>query len=127
MSVTTKTSSNIKTIAHTAVRQKPQSNDIAARARKLAAEAIGIDSHIDTVQRVLVMGEGLSKRWEVGDVDIPRLHAGGPPAPFFALWVPVYFPGAEAVRRPLDLRDAMQTLFEAHKGLIELATTAADI
>jgi hypothetical protein len=29
---------------------------IPLRARTLAAEAIGIDSHIDTVQRVLVMG-----------------------------------------------------------------------
>ena len=40
--------------------------DILARARKLAAEAIGIDSHIDTVQRVLVMGEDLGKRLNVG-------------------------------------------------------------
>src|SRR6202046_1991388 len=127
MSETTKTSSNTKTIVHTAVREKPRSNNIAARARKLTAEAIGIDSHIDTVQRVLVMGEDLSKRWDVGHVDIPRLHAGGTHAPFFALWVPVYFPGAEAVRRTLDLRDAMQTLFDAHKDKIELATTATDI
>src|ERR1700678_3224167 len=100
---------------------------IPARARKLAAEAIGIDSHIDTVQRVLVMGEDLGKRWDVGHVDIPRLREGGTHAPFFALWVPVYFPGAEAVRRTLDLRDAMQTLFDAHKDLIEMATNAADI
>ena len=127
MSVTTRANSGSKAIVHTAVREKSRSNDAAARARKIAAEAIGIDSHIDTVQRVLVMDEDLGKRWDVGHVDIPRLHAGGTHAPFFALWVPVYFPGAEAVRRTLDLRDAMQTLFEAHQGLIELATTAADI
>jgi hypothetical protein len=30
-----------------------------AQARNLAAEAIGIDSHIDTLQRVLVIGEDL--------------------------------------------------------------------
>src|SRR5580692_4268495 len=100
---------------------------IPARARKLAAEAIGIDSHIDTVQRVLVMGEDLGKRWDVGHVDIPRLHEGGTHAPFFALWVPVYFPGAEAVRRTLDLRDAMQSMLDAHQDEMELATTAADI
>src|ERR1700678_1192233 len=105
----------------------PTHRKISPRALKLAAEAIGIDSHIDTVQRVLVMGEDLSKRRDVGHVDIPRLHAGGTHAPFFALWAPVYFPGAEAVRRTLDLRDAMQTLFDAHKDLIEMATTAADI
>jgi len=121
MSVTRKTSSSTATVVRTATRKRPRSNDVAARARKLAAEAIGIDSHIDTVQRILVMGEDLGKRWDVGHVDIPRLHAGGTHAPFFALWVPVYFPGAEAVRRTLDLRDAMQTLFDTHKDLIEMA------
>ena len=100
---------------------------IPARARKLASEAIGIDSHIDTVQRVLVMGEDLGKRWDAGHVDIPRLQEGGTHAPFFALWVPVYFPGAEAVRRTLDLRDAMQSVLDTHKDQMELATTAADI
>jgi membrane dipeptidase len=127
MSVTRKASSGTATVVRTATRMRPRSNDIAARARKLTAEAIGIDSHIDTVQRILVMDEDLGKRWDVGHVDIPRLHAGGTHAPFFALWVPVYFPGAEAVRRTLDLRDAMQTLFDAHRDRIEMATTAADI
>ena len=100
---------------------------IPLRARRLAAGAIGIDSHIDTVQRLLVMGEDLGKRWDVGHVDIPRLREGGTHAPFFALWVPVYFPGAEAVRRTLDLRDAMQSMLDAHRDEMELATTAADI
>jgi hypothetical protein len=48
--------------------------EIAAAARELAAGAIGIDSPIDTVQRVLVMGEDLGKRWDVGHVNIPRLR-----------------------------------------------------
>jgi len=100
---------------------------IPLRARTLAAEAIGIDSHIDTVQRGLVMGADLGKRWDAGHVDIPRLQEGGTHAPFFALWVPVYFPGAEAVRRTLDLRDAMQSVLDTHKDQMELATTAADI
>jgi membrane dipeptidase len=96
-------------------------------ARRLAAQTIGIDSHIDTVQRVLVMGEDLGKRWDVGHVDLPRLREGGMHAPFFAMWVPVYYRGAEAVRRTLDLRDAMQSVLDAHPDQIELATTASDI
>jgi membrane dipeptidase len=127
MSVTTRESSRTKTVVHTPAGKKAMTNGFLARARKIAGESIGIDSHIDTVQRVLVMNEDLGKRWDVGHVDIPRLREGGTHAPFFALWVPVYFPGAEAVRRTLDLRDAMQTLFEAHRNEIELATTAADI
>ncbi|MBB5062500.1 dipeptidase [Granulicella mallensis] len=127
MSLKAATNFSTEANVHTGHRNRSQSNDLAVRARKLADEAIGIDSHIDTVQRILVMGEDLGKRWDVGHVDIPRLHAGGTHAPFFALWVPVYFPGAEAVRRTLDLRDAMQTLFETRKDEIELATTADDI
>ena len=129
MSVTPRRSSGTTTAVvdapHRSKTREP--SDISSRARKLAAEAIGIDSHIDTVQRVLVMGEDLATRWNVGHVDIPRLHEGGTHAPFFALWVPVYFPGSEAVRRTLDLRDAMQSLFDTHKDQVEHATTAADI
>ena len=101
--------------------------DDLARARKLMAESIGIDSHIDTIQRVLIGHEDLAKRSTIGHVDFPRLREGGMHAPFFALWCPVYYQGAEAVRRTLDLRDAMQSVLDAHPDQIELATTAADI
>ena len=97
-----------------------------ARARKLMAEALGIDGHIDTIQRV-VMGEDLGKRHDAGHVDFPRLREGEMHAPFFAFWVPVFFQGAEAVRRTLDLRDAMQSVLNTYQDRIELATTAADI
>lgn len=121
--------SNIQTIVPGNLRGVNQANpeDRLARARKLMAEAIGIDSHIDTIQRVLVMAEDLGKRHDAGHVDIPRLREGGMHAPFFAFWVPVFFRGAEAVRRTLDLRDAMQSVLDRHKDQIELATTAADI
>jgi len=106
------------------VRVDPEDN--LAAARKLLADTIGIDSHIDTIQRVLLGGD-LGKREDAGHVDLPRLRDGGMRAPFFALWVPVFFRGAEAVRRTLDLRDAMQSVMDAYKDQIEMATTAADI
>jgi membrane dipeptidase len=101
--------------------------ELEAKARRLAAESIGIDGHIDTIQRVLVLGDDLGKRLDDSYADIPRLLEGGIHAPFFAMWVPVYYQGAEAVRRALDLRDAMQSVLDAHPDKIELATTAADI
>jgi membrane dipeptidase len=104
-----------------------QAQDDMARARRISAEAIGIDSHIDTIQHVLVDGVDLANRLPNGMVDFPRLREGGMKAPFFALWVPVYYKGAEAVRRTLDLRDAMQSVLDAHKDQIELATGAGDI
>ena len=88
---------------------------------------IGMDSHIDTAQRVLIDGADLSKKLPDGQVDLPRLRQGGMNAPFFALWVPVFYKGAEAVRRTLDLRDAMQRFFDAHPNEIEPAFTASDV
>src|SRR5271170_148505 len=101
--------------------------DDMARARRISAEALGIDSHIDTIQRVLIGHADLSQRLSYGHADIPRLREGGMKAPFFALWVPVYYQGAEAVRRTLDLRDAMQSVFDAHPDQIGLAVNASAI
>ena len=65
----------------TTVTDKPRevtanSEGALARARQLMAGAVGVDSHIDTIQRVLVMGEDLGKRHDAGQVDIPRLREG---------------------------------------------------
>src|SRR4029079_3831143 len=101
--------------------------DERARAGQIHAHLIGVDSHIDTLQRVLNGGEDISKRTARGHVDLPRLKESGMVAPFFALWVPTFFQGSEAVRRTLQLRDAMQSLLDAHPDQIELATTAAEV
>ena len=76
-------------------------------ALSLNAQSIGIDTHIDTAQRVLIEGVDLTQRLKDGHVDIPRLREGGMNAPFFALWVPTFYKGSEAIRRTLELRDAM--------------------
>jgi membrane dipeptidase len=101
--------------------------DELARARRINQQAIGIDAHIDTLQRVLIEKADIGQRLTKGHVDIPRLKEGGMHAPFFALYVPTYYKGAEAVRRTLDLRDAMQRVLDAYPQEIELATTASDI
>src|SRR5215472_7371527 len=49
-----------------------------------SAQNIGIDTHIDTAQRVLIEGVDLAERLKDGQVDIPRLREGGMNAPFFA-------------------------------------------
>lgn len=100
-----------------------------AMAAGLLAQAphyLGVDTHIDTAQRVLIGHVDIGQRLPNGQVDIPRLKEGGMHVPFFALWVPTYYKGAEAVRRTLDLRDAMQGVFDRYPDQIELATTAAD-
>ncbi|MBX9599744.1 MAG: dipeptidase [Bryobacteraceae bacterium] len=103
------------------------SQDTLAQARAIHATSLGVDSHLDTAQRVLMENLDLSKRHADGHVDIPRLKEGGVRAPFFALWVPVYYKGSEAVRRTLQLHDAMLKVFAAHPGQIALARNASEI
>src|SRR5262252_7605575 len=98
-----------------------------AQARRIQASVLGVNSHNDTVQRVVFEKVDVGQRLPDGMVDLPRLQEGGIHVPFFALWVPAYYPGAEAVRRTLDLRDAMQGVFDKYPDQIELATSARDI
>ena len=88
---------------------------------------LGVDSHNDTAQRVLIEKIDLNQRLTDGMVDFPRLREGGMHVPFFALWVPGYYKGSEAVRRTLVLRDAMQGVFDKYPDQIELAASAQDI
>jgi membrane dipeptidase len=96
-------------------------------ARRIQASALGVDGHNDTVQRILIENADIGKRLPDGMVDLPRLREGGVHVPFFALWVPTYYQGSEAVRRTLDLRDAMQSVFDKYPDQIELAVSARDI
>ena len=105
---------------------------MATAASSLFAQAPSISRHrylmhIDTAQRVLIGHVDISQRLPDGQVDIPRLKEGGMHAPFFALWVPTYYKGSEAVRRTLDLRDAMQGVFDRYPDQIEMAATAGDL
>jgi membrane dipeptidase len=97
------------------------------QARRIQSHVLGVDSHNDTAQRVLIDKADIGQRLTDGMVDLPRLQEGGVHVPFFALWVPSYYPGAEAVRRTLDLRDALQGVFDKYPDRIELATSAHDI
>lgn len=101
--------------------------DVNETARRIQATVLGIDGHNDTVQRVLYDNVDLGQRLSDGMIDIPRLQEGGVHVPFFALWVPTYYKGSEAVRRTLDFRDAMQRVFDKYPDRIELATSARDI
>jgi membrane dipeptidase len=96
-------------------------------AHRIQSRVLGVDSHNDTLQRVLIEKVDLGNRLADGMIDFPRLQEGGMHVPFFALWVPTYYHGSEAVRRTLDLRDAMQGVLDKYPERIELATSARDI
>jgi membrane dipeptidase len=96
-------------------------------AQRVHATTLGVDAHNDTLQRVLLENVDIGKRLADGEIDLPRLREGGVHVPFFAMAVPEYYKGADAVRGTLDFRDAMQRVLDKYPDQIELATSANDI
>ena len=76
-----------------------RSDDTASVARNIHFTSIVFDTHADTPQRFLFDRFDLGHRDAEGGVDIPRMREGGVGAIFFALWVPTFYKGSEAVRR----------------------------
>ena len=92
--------------------------------------AILIDTHADTVQRMIDEGADINRRLADGHLDAVRMKEGGLDAQFFSIWVePQYFGagGASAVERADRQIAAIRALAEQHPETWTLATTAADI
>src|SRR5260370_41104484 len=89
--------------------------------QRVHATVLGVDAHNDTLQRVLLENVDIGKRLNDGEIDLPRLRDGGIHVPFFAMAVPEYYRGADAVRGTLDFLDAMQRVLDKYPDQIELA------
>lgn len=101
---------------------------ISARAKQLHDRAIVIDSHDDTPQRMLFDKTfDITARHKDGHIDVPRMREGGLDGLFFSIWVPSDVTGPPAVKRALDLIDAVHKAVKAHPTDVMLATTAADV
>jgi membrane dipeptidase len=101
--------------------------DLDRRAREIHQKSIVIDTHMDTLQRVLIKGADLGVRSTDGQADIPRFKEGGVGAEFFAVWIDSIYSPHYAVRRTLDLIDSMYGVLQKYPDRIELARNAADI
>ncbi len=96
-------------------------------ARRLHQDAVVVDTHMDTLQRVLMKHADLGVRSSDGQADLVRLKEGGIDAQFFAVWIdPMYAPH-HAARRTLQLIDAMQRVLDRYPDRIELARSATDV
>ena len=93
---------------------------------RLHREAIVVDTHADTLGRVLDLGVDLGERLADGHVDFPRLREGGVDAQFFSIWAdPAY--GADSLKRALRMIDALKQQLERHPKQAQLALSAADV
>jgi membrane dipeptidase len=111
-----------------AAQSPPPDPPVSERARRIHMNAIVVDTHADTPQRMLFDKTfDLGERHSDGSIDIPRMREGGVDAEFFSIWVSSDITGPPAVRRALDLIDAVREAVRAHPDELLLATTAADI
>lgn len=102
--------------------------DVSPRAAQIHRDAIVIDTHADTVQRMFFDKTfDIGARHADGNIDIPRMREGGLDAMFFSIWVPSDVTGPPAVKRALDLIDAVLEGVRTHPNDLMLATSAADI
>ena len=93
--------------------------DISARAAKLHRQAIVVDTHIDTPQRLLDEEFDLAARDLKGHIDIPRMKEGGLDAGFMSIYVDMRRQqGLEATRRALQLIDTVYQQAARHPDQI---------
>ncbi len=106
----------------------PAAGDVSERAARLHREAIVIDTHIDTPQRLLDEDFDLAPRDANGHIDIPRMKEGGLDAAFFSIWVdPTKYKTSGASHRALELIDTVYEQVQRHPDQLVLARTAEDI
>lgn len=100
---------------------------ISAKARDLHFRSIVVDTHDDTTQRLLTPGFNLGALHPEGDIDIPRMRAGGLGAIFFSIWIPGTVTGQTAVDRALKQIDLVRQQPLLHSNELVIATTADQV
>lgn len=111
----------------------PPPESPAARAARIHRDAIVIDTHIDTTQKLGRAGWDFMARHAPGQlgaashVDGPRMREGGLDAAFFSIHVPGTVAGSEAVKRALLQIDEVRQLVAKHPADLLFAATAADV
>jgi membrane dipeptidase len=110
------------------VHTQAPADPVSPRAKQLHDQAIVVDSHDDTTQRLVFdKAFDIAKRNASGNIDIPRMREGGLDALFFSIWVPSDVTGPIAVTRALQQIDAVREAVRTHPNDLLLATTTADV
>jgi membrane dipeptidase len=111
-----------------------QDERVAARAKRLHREAIVIDTHIDTTERLrpgwkfeerhLAPSSGAA---DASSVDLPRMREGGLDAAFFSVFIPGTITGPKAVNLAKAEFDKLKVLIAGHPQDLVLCTTADEV
>src|SRR3954462_9651932 len=100
-----------------------RADDVATRAKKLHAEAIVVDTHLDAPDQLSSKWADVGTRGATDHFDIPRAKEGGLTAPFFSIYVSAGYADHGAARRALDLIDITERTIAAHPNDLVFAAS----
>ena len=101
---------------------------VSDQARRLHGEAFVFDAHLHFLDRFFYLRQNAGKRYEDGQVDLPRLKEGGVDAFFLSLFVhEEYYPARLETKQVLRLLDAARAEVEGNRDAVEIALTGGDI
>lgn len=111
-----------------------QKDTLAERAMRLHRDAIVLDTHIDTTERLLP-GWRFEDRHPApasgapgaSSVDLPKMREGGLDAAFFSVWIPGTITGPKAVSLARDEFDKIKALVSGHPKDLALCVTADEV
>jgi membrane dipeptidase len=87
-----------------------------------------IDAHVDTVQRIVDLGESFTSEGSAAEVSLAKARAGGLGAQLFSIWVdPAFFPGEAGWPRARRLVEGLCAEVDRDGGALALARTGADV
>jgi membrane dipeptidase len=104
-----------------------RADDVATRARKLHAEAIVVDTHLDAPDQLAGKWADVATRGATDHFDLPRAREGGLTAPFFSIYVAASYAEHGAARRALELIDLTHRVVDGHPKDLMLGGSVADI
>jgi membrane dipeptidase len=113
----------------TACGQKaPPEIDLADEARRIAAEAIIVDTHIDVPYRLIESPDDVSNATQGGDFDYPRARAGGLDAAFMSIYTPASLEAeGESREKAEELIDLVENIVASSDGKFAIATSPAEV
>lgn len=97
------------------------------RAVALHRDAIVIDTHCDTTQRLSDPGWDIGQRHDSGHVDLPRLRDGGVDALFFAVYAPALKQPGDGERAVRTQVADIQRMVAQHDHELMLVRTSSDL
>jgi len=105
-----------------------RADELSARARRLHAAAIVIDTHLDAPDALSTRYQDIAKRGATDHFDIPRAREGGLTAAFFSIFVSAdHAERGTSAGRALELIDLTRRVVAEHPRDLVLATTPDEI